>query len=209
MDGFLIYLIVINIVAFVLFTIDFFIACRDKDLDDGLINGSLLCIPAVAGGAVGMVLALFIWTSFLGGKRINKENIAWWFISFVCLIIWGAICAWHWGLLQIDPSIQDFLTIWNVPRLRILGLYLAIINVVTFGAFCIDKIRAMEHHYRIREVVLLGLALLGGSLGGIIGSRLAHHKTDRSDKWYFVYGMPFFIILHCALFIFAHLCGII
>lgn len=45
--------------------------------------------------------------------------------------------------------------------------YLIVINVVTLIVFGIDKINAIRHKSRIRNVTLLGLAFIGGSIGGL------------------------------------------
>ncbi|MBM6999917.1 DUF1294 domain-containing protein [bacterium] len=209
MDLFLIYLIVINVVTFALFTIDFFIAVRRRDPDDGLMDGRLLCLFAVAGGAVGMLVALFVWTGRLGGRRMNKANIAWWFACFACLVVWGMVCAWRWGVVTIAASPHDLIDGWNVTTLRGVGAYLLAMNALAFFAFWLDKRRAERGGRRLPEATLLGLALLGGSLGGIAASRLFHHKTNRETKWYFRVGMPAFVVLHLALLVYCHLAGLV
>ena len=50
-----------------------------------------------------------------------------------------------------------------------------------------DKRRARRDAWRIKERTLFLSALLGGSLGAILGMRAFHHKTKH---WYFVWGMP-------------------
>lgn len=49
--------------------------------------------------------------------------------------------------------------------LHIVLIYLAVINVVTFFMYGIDKWKAKKSKWRIRETALLGLAVLGGSAG--------------------------------------------
>ncbi len=49
--------------------------------------------------------------------------------------------------------------------LHIALIYLAVINVVTFFMYGIDKWKAKKSKWRIREAALLGLAVLGGSIG--------------------------------------------
>ena len=56
-------------------------------------------------------------------------------------------------------------------------IYLAAINVVAFCAMALDKYRAVRHRWRIPEATLIGLALLGGSIGGMLGMYLLRHKT--------------------------------
>ena len=68
----------------------------------------------------------------------------------------------------------------------------AIINFITLAAFAIDKIAAIEGRFRIRIVTLLGLAFIGGSLGGLIAMYLFRHKI-RKD--YFTVGIPLIMLM--------------
>lgn len=61
--------------------------------------------------------------------------------------------------------------------LHIVLIYLAVINVVTFFMYGIDKWKAKKSKWRIRETALLGLAVLGGSIGAWLGMKVWHHKT--------------------------------
>lgn len=83
--------------------------------------------------------------------------------------------------------------------MELLAIYLVVINTVVFVLFGIDKSRAVHHQWRIPERTLLGLVLLGGSVGGIVGSRAFNHKTNRHRKWYFVYGMPLVALAQAAI----------
>ncbi|MFQ8902860.1 MAG: DUF1294 domain-containing protein [Lachnospira eligens] len=70
--------------------------------------------------------------------------------------------------------------------LKIIGIYLLIINVVTFVLYGIDKWKAIHNKWRIREATLLITALIGGSLGAFVAMQMFRHKTK---KWYFkLYG---------------------
>ena len=82
-----------------------------------------------------------------------------------------------------------------------LECYLAVINVVTFLMFGIDKWKAKNSKWRMRETALLGLAVLGGSFGAWLGMKVWHHKTlhDR-----FRYGVPFILLVQVALLIWIY-----
>ncbi len=64
------------------------------------------------------------------------------------------------------------------------------INAVTFGVYAWDKRKAVAEHRRVPEAVLLGLALLGGSLGAGVAMKLLRHKTRKPS-----FLVPFFIIM--------------
>lgn len=203
MDWLLTYLVGVNLVTFVLFTVDYFIMARnDYDQDTGLMDGRILSLFAVAGGAVGMLLALAVWA-----RRVNKYNIAWWFTSIVCLIAWAMVCAWKWGSISLGTSWDSIFSGFNPTVLRWLSIYLLVINIVTFLAFDYDKHVAMNRQGRRRlpELRLMGLSLLGGTIGGMIAMRVFNHKTKR---WYFVMGLPLFVCLQTTLFLYLHAAGL-
>lgn len=70
------------------------------------------------------------------------------------------------------------------------------INALTFLLYGLDKWKAKHHKWRIPEKTLLGIALLGGSLGALCGMRVFHHKTKH---WQFRILIPVFIVLHSIL----------
>ena len=71
-------------------------------------------------------------------------------------------------------------------------LYVIIINIVGFCAMGIDKHKAKKGSWRIPEKRLFFIAIIGGSIGSIIGMRIFRHKTKH---WDFVWGMPAILIL--------------
>lgn len=54
-----------------------------------------------------------------------------------------------------------------------------ILNLVTFGVYGIDKLRARLHLSRISEKTLLALAIAGGSVGAVFAQKLFRHKTRK------------------------------
>lgn len=80
---------------------------------------------------------------------------------------------------------------------RGLLVYLAAVNVLTFFAYGDDKRRAKtEGARRTPEKTLLGLAVIGGSLGALLGMQVFRHKTRH---WYFKYGVPAILLAQLAL----------
>lgn len=75
-------------------------------------------------------------------------------------------------------------------------IYLAVINVAAFAAMGIDKARAKADAWRIPEATLFLLAVLGGSVGGILGMRLFRHKTRHKT---FTIGFPAILVCQLAL----------
>ena len=81
---------------------------------------------------------------------------------------------------------------------QIILIYLIAINVVTFFAYGIDKWKAKRTKWRISEATLLGMAVIGGSIGAWLGMRVWHHKTMHKK---FQLGIPLVIVVQIALVI--------
>ena len=85
----------------------------------------------------------------------------------------------------------------NLPYAQLLGIaYLFLLNLATMICFLIDKARASGRNSRIPEATLLGLALVGGSLGALLGMYTVRHKTQ---KWYFKFTIPLMLAAQVAL----------
>ncbi len=74
-------------------------------------------------------------------------------------------------------------------------IWLVIINLAAFAVFGIDKKRAKKGQWRIPEKTLFLSAILGGSIGAILGMYIFHHKTKH---WYFQFGIPAIMIVQIA-----------
>ena len=83
--------------------------------------------------------------------------------------------------------------------LHIALIYLAVINVVTFFMYGIDKWKAKRSKWRISEATLLWMAVIGGSTGAWMGIKIWHHKTMHKK---FKYGVPAIIILQIAAIVY-------
>lgn len=75
-------------------------------------------------------------------------------------------------------------------------IYLAVINIVTFFLYGIDKWKAKRTKWRVPESTLLWWAAFGGSIGALLGMKIWHHKTLHKK---FKYGVPAILIGQLAL----------
>ena len=75
--------------------------------------------------------------------------------------------------------------------MKLLLIYLVIMNVIGFIMMAVDKYKAKHHAWRINEKSFFLISLIGGSLGTIMGMYTFHHKTKH---WYFVYGLPIILL---------------
>lgn len=77
-----------------------------------------------------------------------------------------------------------------------IAYYLISINILTFIVFGIDKWKAAHSKWRIPEATLLTLAVIGGSIGALLGMKTWHHKTKHLK---FIYGVPAIIIVQLII----------
>lgn len=82
--------------------------------------------------------------------------------------------------------------------MKLLLIYLVIMNVIGFIMMAVDKYKAKHHAWRINEKSFFLISLIGGSLGTIMGMYTFHHKTKH---WYFVYGLPIILLGQVGLWI--------
>lgn len=75
-------------------------------------------------------------------------------------------------------------------------IYLVIINVMTFIVYGIDKRKAKQSKWRIRESTLLGMAAVGGSIGALLAMKILRHKTLHNQ---FKYGVPLILVAQIAI----------
>ena len=78
-------------------------------------------------------------------------------------------------------------------------VWLVLVNILDFALMGVDKRRARRDAWRVRERTFFLLALLGGTLGAILGMRLFRHKTKH---WYFRYGLPVLLAVQVVLGVF-------
>lgn len=90
----------------------------------------------------------------------------------------------------------------------LLLLYLVIINAAGFVLMLADKHKAKKNLWRIPEATLMTVAVLGGSVGSLLGMYTVRHKT-RHPK--FTVGIPLLLALQiiAAVVVMAKFPGIL
>ena len=71
------------------------------------------------------------------------------------------------------------------------ALLLLFVNIISFGLYGSDKVRARRRAERIPERLLLGIALMGGALGATVAMYMFRHKTRPAR---FVVLVPLFLL---------------
>ena len=179
-----IYLIIINIIGFVLYLINMLLYnyTAEANVD------KFLAIISLVGGSLGILLAIVLFD-----RKSVKDNM----MSRVFVICLFVIQLVMFLFLKGANGEKITFAFWEFfAEHKILIIYSVIINFVSFAAFAVDKINACEGRSRIRIITLLGIAFAGGSIGAILGMYIFRHKT-RVD--YFTVGVPLIMIMQAVV----------
>ena len=179
-----IYLMIINIIGFVLYLINMLLYnyTAEANVD------KFLTIISLVGGSLGILLAIVLFD-----RKSVKDNM----MSRVFVICLFVIQLVMFLFLKGANGEKITFAFWEFfAEHKILIIYSVIINFVSFAAFAVDKINACEGRSRIRIITLLGIAFAGGSIGAILGMYIFRHKT-RVD--YFTVGVPLIMIMQAVV----------
>ena len=80
--------------------------------------------------------------------------------------------------------------------MKLVLIYLLIINAAGFLLMRIDKGKARKNRWRIPEATLMTVAALGGSAGSLLGMYLFRHKTRHLK---FTLGIPLILAVHLVI----------
>lgn len=174
------YLVIINIIGFLMYLINMWLYSHTKE---GQVD-KFLTILSLAGASPGILLAIVLFD-----KKAHKGTvmsrvfvISVFIIQIILFLMWKGYMNDNITLALWEPFLKH----------RILLIYFGIINFITFIVFAIDKVNAQEHRSRIKIVTLLGLSFIGGSIGALLAIYLLHHKTKKD---YFTVGIPIIMIM--------------
>ena len=83
--------------------------------------------------------------------------------------------------------------------ISVFAIYLIGINILTFLIYGADKWKAKRDKWRIPEDTLIWLAIVGGSVGALLGMYLFRHKTKHRK---FQIGIPVILLVQAGLLYF-------
>ncbi|MBE6895492.1 MAG: DUF1294 domain-containing protein [Ruminococcaceae bacterium] len=181
------YLIIINVLGFILSSINAWLYAHtaDKQIDGALTVFSIL------GGSVGVLLSLLLFN-----RKIEKRNVMSRVLIICVFVIQILLFLMIKGFLGENITF-DFLTFFK--NFSFIPIYWGIINLITFIVFGIDKLAAIKNRSRIKIVTLLGLSFIGGAVGGLLGMYIFRHKTQKD---YFTVGIPLMIVMQAIVIFF-------
>lgn len=174
------YLVIINIIGFLMYLINMWLYSHTKE---GQVD-KFLTILSLAGAPPGILLAIVLFDkkAHKGTMKSRVFVISVFIIQIILFLMWKGYMNDNITLALWEPFLKH----------RILLIYFGIINFITFIVFAIDKVNAQEHRSRIKIVTLLGLSFIGGSIGALLAIYLLHHKTKKD---YFTVGIPIIMIM--------------
>ncbi|MGK0551434.1 DUF1294 domain-containing protein [Enterococcus faecalis] len=82
-------------------------------------------------------------------------------------------------------------------------IYFILINLLVYCMMAYDKRQARKNRWRIPQRRLLCLGLLGGGLGGLIGGKQFHHKTQKM-RFFCCYFAGAVMMVLVLIFLFYH-----
>ena len=187
------YLLIINIIALVIYGIKVLVyKHQTRDWFE-----KLCMVLALLGGSAGILLMIILFD-----RKAVKENMMSRVFTLCMLVIQVILLlivkGYHGEQMHID--FWDYLM-----QHRGLLIYLAAVNILTIIVFGVDKMNARANRQRVRIVTLLGLALIGGSVGALIGMYGFHHKTKKA---YFTVGVPLILLMQVVVLFYVMNMGI-
>ena len=189
-------MIIINLIAFIAYVIDFFLCYYDviPEEDEDAFH-DFLNLFAYLGGAIGALAALIILTE---KGRIN----AYWFVKILSiLIVWGVIY-----MMVIDPFGWNGNGIKNEMAVHLpFIVYLVLINAIAAVLFIRDKARRRKD-LNSTEVLLLLVSFIGGAPGGYFVMILTNGKQRFP---HFSVGLPVMIAVQAIVIMYLFTHGII
>lgn len=90
---------------------------------------------------------------------------------------------------------MNILSNFNNKEIALLT-YIFVINMVAFLIMALDKVRARKDAWRIKEITIMVLALLGGATGILLGMVVFRHKINKNK---FSVGIPLLLLLNKAV----------
>ena len=95
---------------------------------------------------------------------------------------------------------MDFLEYISKYSIIVIMIYLVVMNIIGFASMGIDKSKAKRGAWRIPEKTLFLIAILGGSIGSILGMKQFRHKKKHKT---FTIGMPTILLVQAAIILYC------
>ena len=80
--------------------------------------------------------------------------------------------------------------------MKYIVIYLLSVNLITFLVYGLDKWKAKRDKWRVPEKTLILLAVIGGTIGALLGMQVLRHKTKHIK---FTVGIPVILVAQLVL----------
>lgn len=169
------YLIIINIISFILYFINYLLyQYANKNID------SVITILCFIFGSIGIFIAYLIFDrDFKKPVLMSRVFLFSIFIVQMITLIWVF-------------DFKSWFSILKIVRSYNLIYYLLIINVITFILFGIDKHKSIHRKKRISNAMLLFCSFIGGSIGALCAMQLFKHKVKKD---YYSVGLKYIMLM--------------
>ena len=184
---FLWYLVSVNVISIIVFFIDFNLFIKRRK---GIRPKWLCNLLIIIGGSFGALLI-----ELICDPKITKQNAQSRVYTIAWLIIHTAVVFALYGSNH-ELVLQNTRLFYNQHTLLV--WYFIAVNLTTFVVFIIDKYKAVHGEWRVREIVLLGMACAGGAAGALLAMDLFNHKVNSN---HFMIGVPLLLCAHLAILV--------
>ncbi len=202
LTNFQIYLVVINVLAFLVYLIDYFAWSKgaygdDPENDRQDFVHTIFLLLLAAGGALGMLLAVVIGTR---GRLVRGEQgtVGFYTYGLCFLIVWACVC-----LIAFTPSTPSADAVASTLKgHHVVLIAFSALNVLAFVVFLLDGRRYRKAN--AREIGEFVLVLAGGATGAYLAMVLTNHKMGTAQ---FGQGVPAMMAMHYVLLAVGHFNG--
>ena len=211
LNGFQLYLIAINVVAFIVAVVDYFRVLRDvlNERPAGVMDSihvALVYALSLLGGAIGLFLGEVFSNLYervrFGPNDFSRDEVYWYVLYLASALSWALV------YLTVDRGGADFTRLTSFKPLEhiILLVVFATVNLVTFLAFkASGDGRTKAGKSKVIQFLLLMLCALGGSIGGFLAMAVTGTKQGIE---YFKLGVPLLIIPNAVCLVCLILLGV-
>lgn len=118
------------------------------------------------------------------------------FLVYFALMMASAFLCEYFGLRYRPFSTPSYVIF--------LPFHIVLINLMTIVAYGVDKRAAQKHAWRVPELQLHLLELLGGTPGAFLAQKMFHHKTKKTSfrlAFFFVLAIQAVIVYYAVQFL--------
>ena len=190
------YLVIINLISFVVMMIDAFICSHTDWVSDENVLHTYTNLLGLIGGGFGQLLSMIVLR-----QRIGKHNANWYAIIITFIVCWTVVYSlvydpFKFGYQGIKRGIEN-----HIPLL----VYLIIINLLSAGVFFTDR-QSFRNTWNVKELWMFLLGMAGGTVGALLAMYITGSKLHTP---HFSFGFPVILAGQMLLISYSLVIGIL